>query len=97
MTNTEIDLASLHGIVQGRVQGVYFRASVQHRAIALHLTGWVRNLSNGAVEVQAEGNRKQLEELLQYLHKGPPAARVEEVTVKWGDYTGDFSTFECTW
>jgi acylphosphatase len=85
--------ASLHAIVRGRVQGVFFRAFVRSHAKALGLTGYVRNLQSGAVEVQAEGERGKLEELLQILHKGPPAARVEKVEAGWSDYSGDFSSF----
>ena len=89
------DLASFHAIVRGRVQGVFFRAFVQRQALALGLTGYTRNLyREGAVEVWAEGERQQLEELLQYLHRGPRGARVERVEVNWADYTGDFSSFE---
>ncbi len=88
-------LASLHAIVKGRVQGVFFRAFAVRCATALGLAGYVRNLPNGrAIEVHAEGKRERLEELLQYLHRGPPGARVEKVEVKWANYSGDFSSFE---
>ncbi len=89
--------ASFHAIVRGRVQGVFFRAFVQNHARALGLTGYVRNLSHPrAVEVQAEGERSQLEKLLHHLHRGPPRAKVEEVELTWGDYTGSFSNFRVT-
>ncbi len=88
-----VDLASLHAIVQGRVQGVFFRAFVHRQAMALGLTGYVRNLPQSSVEVRAEGERDKLEELLKSLHQGPPGARVEKVEVSWGDYSGDFSSF----
>jgi len=88
------DLASVHAIVYGYVQGVFFRAFVSRRANELGLTGYVRNLPNGeAVEVQAEGERKQLEELIGYLKVGPPAARVERVVTNWSEYTGSYSEF----
>ncbi len=86
-------LASFQAIVRGRVQGVFFRAFVQSHANALGLTGYVRNLQSGAVEVQLEGERGKLEELLQILHQGPPSARVEKVEASWKDYSGDFSSF----
>lgn len=86
-------LASLHAIVRGRVQGVFFRAFVQSRAKALGLTGYVRNLQSGAVEVQAEGDKRKLEELLKSLYQGPPAARVEKVEASWSDYSDDFPSF----
>jgi acylphosphatase len=85
--------ASFHAVVRGRVQGVFFRAFVKSHANALGLTGYVRNLRSGEVEVQAEGERGKLEELLQILHQGPRAARVDKVEVSWRDYSGDFSSF----
>ncbi|MCA9730153.1 MAG: acylphosphatase [Candidatus Eisenbacteria bacterium] len=69
----------LRAIVTGRVQGVYFRGSTEERARALDLAGWVRNLPDGSVEVRAEGTESALEELLTFLHEGPPAARVTAV------------------
>ncbi len=88
------DLASVHAIVYGYVQGVFFRTFVSRRANELGLTGYVRNLPNGeAVEVRAEGERKRLEELIGYLKVGPPAARVERVVTTWSEYTGSYSEF----
>lgn len=86
-------LASLNAVVKGRVQGVFFRAFVQTHANALGLTGYVRNLQSGAVEVQVEGDKGKLEELLQNLYKGPPTAKVENIKISWGDYKGAFSEF----
>lgn len=87
-------LASFHAIVRGRVQGVFFRDFVRNYANTLGLTGYVRNLSqSGAVEVQAEGEKIKLEELLTSLHQGPSGARVENVEAIWKDYSGDFSRF----
>ena len=88
------DLASLQATVYGYVQGVFFRAFVSRRAGELGLTGYVRNLPGGeAVEVLAEGERKQLEELISHLKVGPPAARVERVVTNWSEYTGSYSHF----
>jgi acylphosphatase len=87
------DMASLRAKVSGRVQGVFFRAFVESHALELHLTGYVRNLPDGVVEVAAEGERPRLEKLVDYLGKGPPAARVAEVKTDWGDYTGAFTGF----
>jgi len=88
------DLASVRVIVYGYVQGVFFRAFASRRAIELGLTGYVRNLPGGkAVEVNAEGERKQLEELIGYLKVGPPAAKVEKVVTNWSEYTGSYSRF----
>ena len=88
------DLASVQVIVYGYVQGVYFRAFASRRATELGLTGYVRNLpGEEAVEVNAEGERKQLEKLIGYLEVGPPAARVERVVTNWSRYTGNYSRF----
>ena len=88
------DLASVQVVVYGDVQGVFFRAFASRQAIKLVLTGYVRNLPTvEAVEVQAEGERKQLEKLIDCLKAGPPTARVEKVVTNWSEYTGDYSGF----
>ena len=88
------DLASVQATVYGYVQGVFFRAFASRRAGELGLTGYVRNLHDReAIEVLAEGERKQLEELISHLKVGPPAARVERVVANWSEYTGDYSQF----
>jgi Acylphosphatases len=86
---------SLHAHIHGRVQGVFFRAYVQDKARQLGLTGFARNLPSGEdVEVQAEGERLNLERLINYLKIGPPSARVESVSVTWSKYSGRFNRFE---
>ena len=87
------DLASIQAIVYGYVQGVYFRDFVSRRAKQLGLTGYVGNLPGGSVEVAAEGERKQLEQLIDYLKVGPPIAKVEKVVTNWSEYTGSYSGF----
>jgi acylphosphatase len=84
--------ASLQAIVYGYVQGVFFRAFVSTRARALGLTGYVRNLPEGTVEVNAEGERNKLEKLISYLEIGPPGARVEKVVTNWSKHTGSYSS-----
>lgn len=93
MTSTEA-VQQLHAIVFGVVQGVNFRYSTRREAQRLGLVGWVRNLPDGTVEVTAEGARAALEQLLSFLHKGPPAARVTHVQVEWRSPTGEFTQFE---
>lgn len=75
--------------ITGRVQGVSFRYYTQEYAEQLGLTGWVKNLPNGAVAVWAEGPRADLEKLLAWLHHGPPSARVQTVQVEWGEAESD--------
>ena len=87
------DLASVQVIVYGRVQGVFFRAFVSRQATELGLTGYVRNMPDRTVEVQAEGERKQLEELIGVLRVGPPAAKVEKIVTNWSEYGGTYIGF----
>lgn len=86
-------LTSVQAIVYGFVQGVFFRAFVIRRAKELGLTGYVRNLPQGTVEVVAEGERGQLEKLIGYLEVGPPGARVKRVVTNWSGYTGSYANF----
>lgn len=69
-------------LVSGRVQGVFFRASTREQALALGLTGFARNLSDGRVEVVACGEAAALEQLIDWLHQGPPEAQVSHVAVE---------------
>jgi len=87
------DLASVQVIIYGFVQGVYFRDFTLRQAVKLGLTGYVRNSPEGTVEVQAEGERSHLEELIDRLKVGPPAAKVTEVVTNWSEYTGSYSSF----
>ncbi len=88
------DLASVRVVVYGYVQGVFFRAFASRQATERGLSGYVRNLPTvEAVEVQAEGERKQLEKLIDYLKVGPPTARVEKVVANWSKYTGSYFGF----
>ncbi len=87
------ELASLQAIVYGHVQGVFYRAFASGQARELGLTGYVRNLPKGSVEVKAEGERSRLEELIDRLKTGPPGARVEKVATNWSEYTGSYSSF----
>lgn len=71
--------ACLHCYVTGRVQGVFFRANTQKQAQRLGLTGWVKNMDDGRVEVMANGEQLQLAELKKWLAKGPLGARVKKL------------------
>lgn len=84
----------LHAVVHGRVQGVGFRDSTQQEAVDLQLKGWVRNQSDGTVQVVAEGEREQLDSLVEYLRRGPSVARVDSLDLDWQEATGEFSRFE---
>jgi acylphosphatase len=83
----------LHAQVYGRVQGVSFRFYTRDTASALGLTGWVANCYDGSVEVVAEGPRAKLDGLLEYLHQGPPMARVDRVQYDFAPATREFVQF----
>ncbi len=88
------DTAAVRVIVYGYVQGVFFRDFTSRWATGLNLTGYVRNLRHQqAVEVQAEGERERLLELISHLRDGPAAARVERVETNWSEYTGSYPGF----
>ncbi len=74
-------------VVTGRVQGVFYRASTAERAQQLGIAGWVKNLSDGSVEVVAAGEEDAVALLLAWLWEGPPASRVASVSVQ--EWTGD--------
>ena len=77
-----VDLA-VHITIHGKVHGVSFRASTQIKALELCLTGWVRNLPSGTVEVHAEGSRDSLGKLFKWCQKGPPSADVSRCDLDW--------------
>jgi len=75
------------------VQGVSFRSYTIYKAKGLGLTGWVRNLPDGRVEVLAEGEDGAIGELVKFLNKGPPAARVKEIKIKDEEFKNEFDDF----
>ncbi|MEN3010505.1 MAG: acylphosphatase [Candidatus Bipolaricaulaceae bacterium] len=83
----------VHLFVSGRVQGVFFRAHTRDLAQRLGLTGFVRNLPDGRVEVVAEGPEEKLQELIAFCHQGPPLAHVTGVELRWEEPTGEFRGF----
>jgi len=85
-----------HIVVSGMVQGVGFRYFVQYHAKQLGLTGWVRNLPNGNVEIMAEGNREFVESLIVYVRRGPRSAVVSNTEVTWKEDRGQFEDFDVT-
>ena len=84
-------------LVSGRVQGVFFRAHTQREAAARGLTGWVKNLSDGRVEILVEGEKEKVAELISAVKDGPPMSHVEAVDVSWQEYRGEFEGFRVTW
>ncbi|RLG68208.1 acylphosphatase [archaeon] len=82
-----------HVYISGRVQGVFFRYTTKKIADRLGVTGWVRNLSDGRVEAVFEGDRENVERIVEFCHRGPPSALVRKVEVFWEEYRGEFEGF----
>lgn len=85
----------LTALITGTVQGVGYRRYVQRYARDLGLHGYAENLTDGRVEVVAEGHEQDLERLLHWLHRGPPHARVQNVQTEYSAATGlrDFHVY----
>jgi acylphosphatase len=93
-------MKSVQIFVSGRVQGVFFRVYAQKFARELtDVTGYVRNLRDGRVEIFAEGLKENLTELVDWAQKeGSPGARIIQVDVSWNDIpTRNFTDFEITY
>ena len=89
-----MNLVRRHWLVEGRVQGVWFRESTRREAERLgEIAGWVRNLPDGRVEVLAEGPSDRLESLGLFLAEGPDLARVKRVTESSGFAEGPLVGF----
>ena len=80
-------------LVQGRVQGVWFRAATRERALGLQLRGFARNLADGGVEVVATGADEAIDALEQWLWQGPPLAKVASVRRQPFEAGADFEGF----
>jgi acylphosphatase len=83
-----------HVFVTGRVQGVFFRVETRQRAIRKNIRGWIRNTSDRRVEAIFEGEKEDVEQLVDFCRKGPSGARVAKVDLQWEDYTDDFTDFQ---
>jgi len=87
----------LRAVVSGRVQGVGFRCFVCDAVVGLPITGTVRNLRGGDLEIVAEGSEPALQRLIAALREGPRVARVASVDVEWSPATGEFHGFRVTY
>jgi len=85
----------LHLLIFGDVQGVFFRAGVQDQAREIGgITGWIRNVEDGSVEVIAEGEKEWLVALLEWCSHGPAGASVDRVEHEWLEWIDEFREFE---
>ena len=93
-SESEDNVVRAHVWVKGRVQGVGFRAHVEYGARQIGgLTGWVRNVGYDTVEAVGEGQRVNVERLIQVMKDGPRGSRVEESKVEWEAPTREFLQF----
>ena len=83
----------LHAYLKGNVQGVGFRYFTRQTAQEHNLTGWVRNLYDGRVEVMAEGEHENLNQLLVRLRNGPISADVNDIDYEFSKAQGEFNNF----
>ncbi len=81
-------------IVQGTVQGIFFRQFVKEHADNLKLTGFVRNLEDGNVEIIVEGEQEQIERLVGFIREGPKHAQIRNVKIEERKWSGDFKEFK---
>jgi acylphosphatase len=87
------ELKTLHLIVKGTVQGVGFRYYTHHLASSLELSGFVKNLANGEVEIEAEGEKQNLQGLINYLQTKDMAKYISDLKVEWSDYRNKYQDF----
>ncbi|MGD9016959.1 MAG: acylphosphatase [Desulfobacterales bacterium] len=85
-----------HVWIRGKVQGVAFRWETRRVAQAHGVCGWVRNLRDGRVEGVFEGDREDVESVLNWCRQGPPIARVEDLSIEWEAVTGEHNGFSIT-
>lgn len=87
-------METVHVLIEGQVQGVFFRDYTEKQAVLLGLKGWVKNMADGTVEAVLCGEEKDITAMVALLHTGSPNSKVEKITVN--DYLAleDFSRFE---
>ena len=83
----------LRVIFHGYVQGIGFRYTTERLSRQFCVTGYVRNLMDGTVEVEAEGEEKELQDFLQAIRQSPMGPQILEVDAKWGEATGQWHNF----
>ena len=88
-----MEIARLHIVIEGIVQGVFFRASTIEESSKLGLTGWVKNCSDGRVEAVFEGEIDKIEQIVEWCKKGPPGAVVSNVETVLERATGEYDSF----
>lgn len=88
-----MDKARSHVFIEGRVQGVCYRAFTRDIAYSLGLNGWIKNLRDGRVEALFEGKKDLIEQVIKKCFDGPPGSMVTNIKVKWEKFIGDLKGF----
>jgi len=83
----------VHIFVSGRVQGIFFRENTKKKAEKLAISGWVKNLRDGRLEAVFEGDRENIEKMVNWAKKGPIWAKIDDFSLVWEDYQGEFKEF----
>ena len=93
--NFKMDMEKVRArvIIEGRVQGVFFRQYTQEMAFRLDVKGWVKNRRDGCVEAVFEGDKERVDQIIQWCHRGPSEAKVIKVHHLWEEYRGEFEDF----
>ena len=89
----DMEKVRAHLIIEGIVQGVFFRANTKETAERNGVHGWVRNRPDGTVEAVLEGEEEMVKKVIEWCHKGPIGAVVENVNTAWQEYKGEFNSF----
>lgn len=83
---------TLHLVIHGRVQGVFFRESMRQQAVQLNVNGWAQNRADGTVEAVIQGSAESVNKLLEWAQRGPPLAKVTRIDQEAAN--GEWITFE---
>ena len=90
-----MDTVRVRLIIEGKVQGVWFRDSTRRKAMEIgNIYGWVKNRPDGKVEVTAEGSEEKIDQFIQWCYQGPPHAHVTSIEKIEEPYTGESDSFD---
>lgn len=89
-----MEKSRIHLIIKGMVQGVCFRANVKSKAKSINLNGSVENKSDGTVQIYAEGNKEDLQNLIEFCKNSPDFANVDKISIEWQKFLNEFDSFE---
>ena len=83
-----------HAYISGNVQGVFFRYETKKQAEIYGVNGWAKNLPDGKVECIFEGEKENVEKIIEFCEQGPTAANVTSIDVEWEEWKNEFDDFQ---